>query len=321
MKRRSAANSRRMVGRGNIGTWLLQHVQAAVSSLGRCNRHLLSTFMTVAVIGIALALPTALHVLLDNVTRVSNNWDQATTLSLFLKSELAEADAQTLARRLQLHDGIASVHLIPPDEALEEFQRYSGFAGALDALDENPLPAVLVVEPAPAHSSSNRIKILKDELALLDGVDFVQLDMQWVQRFQAITEMAGRGVAVLASLLALAVLLIVGNTIRLEIQNHKPEIEITKLVGGTDAFIRRPFLYSGFWYGLLGGWLAWLLVSLALWLLSEPAAQLTLLYQGQFDLSAVPISTILVLMAGGGLLGLAGSWVAVGRHLNAINPT
>jgi cell division transport system permease protein len=301
--------------------WMLRHLQAALSSLGRLSRTPISTVMTVAVIGIAMALPTGLHVLLDNVQQLAGRWDSAATISLFLQQGVAEDKGEALAKRLRKEPGIEEVQLIGRQEALNEFRRFSGFAGALDALEENPLPVVLMVTPAAAQSSPREAEALVKKLQQIDEVEFAQLDLQWVRRFQAITEIATRGVYVLASLLALAVLLIVGNTIRLDIQNRHAEIEITKLVGGTDAFIRRPFLYYGLWYGLLGGWLAWLLISLSLSLLSGPVEHLALLYHSDFDLSSVNISTILTLMAGGGLLGLGGSWVAVGRHLSAIEPT
>jgi len=147
-----------------------------------------------------------------------------------------------------------------------------------------------------------------------------QLDMEWVERFHAITEIAIRAVMVLASVLSLAVLLIIGNTIRLEIQNRHDEIEITKLVGATNSFIRRPFLYTGFWYGLLGGLIAWFLVTLSLWLLSGPIEKLTGLYQSQFRLDVLDLPTTMVVLLGSAFLGLAGARIAVGRHLRAIEP-
>ncbi len=301
--------------------WVLRHLQAALSSLGRLSRTPLAALMTVAVIAIALALPAGLHLLLQNVQQISNRWDSAATISLFMQQGVDEAKAERTAKKLRAMDEVATVTMISRSDALEEFRQLSGFADALEALDENPLPVVLIVQPAMQHTTPAAVGILVKKLQRQAGVDFAQLDMEWVQRFQAIARIAERGVVVLGSMLALAVLLIVGNTIRLEIQNRHAEIEITKLIGGTNAFIRRPFLYGGLWYGLMGGWLAWILVSVALWLLSGPAEELALLYRSDFGLSSVPISTILTLLAGGGLLGLAGSWVAVGRHLHSIEPS
>ncbi len=303
-----------------VGTWLLRHLQAAFSSLGRLSRAPLSALMTAGVIGIALALPAGLHVLLENVQQLSGRWDNAATISLFLKLDVNQEHAEDFAQELRSRPGIASVQLIGRDQALEEFRRLSGFGDALEALNENPLPIVLVVEPSGTQATPEGAEVLAAELKARNEVEIAQIDLQWVRRFQAITEIVSRGVLVIASLLALAVLLIVGNTIRLEIQNRHAEIEITKLIGGTDAFIRRPFLYSGLWYGLLGGWVAWVLVTVSLTLLAEPAEHLAVLYHSGFGLSSVDLATVLTLMAGGASLGLGGSWIAVGRHLSEIEP-
>ncbi len=300
--------------------WLLRHLQVALSSLGRLVRSPVSSLMTSAVIGIALALPTGLHLLLSNAQALSGNWDGAATVSLFIRQETTDQQLNQLLERLRLRGGIAGVRLISREQALEEFRLLSGFAAALEALEENPLPAVIVVEPQPAHSTPLAAEALLAQLKQLPEVDFAQIDLQWVKRFHGITEIARRAVLLLVSLLGMAVLLIVVNTIRLEIQNRHAEIEISKLIGATDAFIRRPFLYSGIWYGLCGGLVAWLLVALSLWLLDAPVARLAGLYNSSFDLQGMDFSTFSLLLGGSTLLGLAGSWVAVGRHLSAIEP-
>ncbi|HEC16236.1 MAG TPA: FtsX-like permease family protein [Sedimenticola sp.] len=307
-------------GGSDPSTWALRHLQVALASLGRLCSAPLATLMTTAVIGIALALPTGLHVTLNHVQQLAGGWEGAATFSLFLKQEIGEKQAETLAAKLRRNPRLAKVQVIPPDLALAEFRRLSGFEGALDALDENPLPTVLVIEPEPEYSTPEAAETLMAGFNRQAEVDFTQLDLQWVRRFHAITEIARRGVLVIAALLALAVLLIVGNTIRLEIQNHRSEIEITKLIGGTDAFIRRPFLYNGLWYGLSGGILAWLLVSLALWLLNGPVEHLAGLYHSDFDLSAIGLPTLGALLTASALLGLLGSWIAVSRHLSDIEP-
>jgi len=300
--------------------WLLRHAQVAVSSLGRLSRAPLSTLMTAAVIGIALALPTGLDVLLNNLQQLAGGWTGAVSISLFLHEEVSDPQAERLAEALRARPEILSVEVLDRDQALEEFRRSSGLGAALDALEENPLPAVLVLKPREVFAAPEAAERLLAELDALPETDIAQLDLQWVQRFHAITEIARRGVLVLGGLLALAVLLIVGNTIRLEIQNRHAEIEITKLIGATDAFIRRPFLYCGLWYGLLGGLIAWLMVSVSLWAIKGPVERLAGLYQSGFDLSAVSLETLAGLLAGSALLGLLGSWVSVGRHLHLIEP-
>ncbi len=318
-RRQSARISPRSSLRADI--WLMRHLQVALASLGRLIRTPLSTLMTTLVIGIALALPAGLYLLLGNVQTLSGNWDGAASISLFLKQETSEEQAQSLATSLQEDPAIAQVKSVSRHEALEEFRQLSGFAGVVDSLEENPLPALLIVEPAAAHAEPILAEALLERLRKHNEVEFAQLDLQWVRRFHAITEIARRSVIILASLLGLSVLLIVGNTIRLEIQNRHAEIEITKLIGGTNAFIRRPFLYNGAWYGLFGGISAWLMVSISLLLLDNPVEQLAGLYQSGFQLSGINFSTLILLLGGSTLLGLAGSWIAVGRHLNEIEPS
>lgn len=298
----------------------INHARTLLASLGRLWRAPVSSLMTVAVIGIALALPAGLHVLLDNAQRLSAGWDGSARISLFLKSEISDARAAELARSLRGRAEIAETEAIARDQALAEFRQLSGFGDALRALDQNPLPAVLVVRPGLAHSDPIRVEALVEDLRRLPEVDLAQLDLQWLRRLHAIMAIAQRAVLVLGALLGLAVLLIVGNTIRLEIQNRRPEIEVIKLVGATDAFVRRPFLYGGLWYGLFGGLLAWLMVTASLTLLDAPVRRLAELYRSGYDLRVMDAETTLVLFGAGALLGLLGSWIAVGRHLKSIEP-
>jgi cell division transport system permease protein len=301
--------------------WLQRHAQVALASLGRIVKNNLASLMTCSVIGIALAMPVGLHVMLGSLQQVSGAWDSGASISLFLKQQVSDQQAASLAKKLRLHQRIEDVELITRETALKEFKQLSGYAEALEALDNNPLPAVLVVQPKSEYTTAEKAQLLVQELKLLPDAEIVQLDLQWVRRLQAITVIAQRAVVVLAALLGLAVLLIVGNTIRLEIQNRHAEIEITKLIGATNAFIRRPFLYTGFWYGLFGGLIAWLLITIAITLLSGPIANLANLYESSFDLASFDATTIATLLLGSSLLGLAGAWLAVGRHLSAIEPS
>ncbi|PVV25592.1 MAG: cell division protein, partial [gamma proteobacterium symbiont of Ctena orbiculata] len=239
--------------------WLQRHAQVALASLGRLVNNHLASLMTCSVIGIALAMPVGLHVMLGNLQQVSGAWDSGASISVFLKQKVSDRQAASLAAKLRKHQRIEGVNLITREAALQEFQQLSGYADALEALDNNPLPAVLIVQPKADYTTAETAQLLLQELKLLPDAEIVQLDLQWVRRLQAITIIAQRAVVVLAALLGMAVLLIVGNTIRLEIQNRHAEIVITKLIGATNAFIRRPFLYTGFWYGLFGGLIAWLL--------------------------------------------------------------
>ncbi len=305
----------------SLQTWLLRHAQVAFDSLGRLYRSWVSSLMTAAVLGIALAMPASMYLLLDNLDRLSGSWDGQASLSVFLKAGVSEDAARTLANKVGNWPEIAAVTLITPAEALEEFGQHSGFADVLGALDKNPLPVVLLVTPGPGYSDALSAGKLQEKFRALAETELAQLDLEWVQRLAAMLDIARRGIEVISALLALAVLLVVGNTIRLEIQNRREEIVVTKLIGATNSFIRRPFLYSGIWYGVFGAGVAWLMVEISFWLLTGPVQQLTGLYQSNFTLQTLPLQLLLMLLGSGTILGLLGSWLAVGRHLSAIEPT
>ncbi len=297
--------------------WLSHHIYLFFFSLGQLLRTPLPSLMTAAVIGIALAFPTGLYLLLENFQQISQNWGGTVQISLFLKAEVGDENTQILIEQLRQWDTIENVRLITPAEALQEYRQLSGFGDALEMLEENPLPAVLVIKP---HLTQENTEILVKKLAQLPEVDIAQLDMQWLKRLFAMITIMRQGILILSCLLALAVLLTIGNTIRLAIYNRREEIEVHKLFGATDAFIRRPFLYSGLWYGFCGALIAWVLVNGSFWLLQEPVKHLTALYYSQFELITLNIFAGLILLASGILLGLIGAWLSVGRHLKDIQP-
>lgn len=301
-------------------TWLLRHAQMALAALGRLSRNPVSTLMTAAVIGIALALPGGLHLLVDNVRSISGAWDDGATLSLFLHDTVSDEQAAEVTRLVAQRADVDHARLISREQALDEFRLLSGFGAAVDLLDHNPLPAVVVVRPGAGVRGAEALGALARQLQAYREIELAQVDLQWVERLGAITGAVERGVVILAVLLAGAVVLIVGNTVRLEIQGRHSEIEVVKLVGGTDAFIRRPFLYEGLWYGLLGGLIALLLVIGALVLLDGPVRRLAGLYESDFSLALIDPASLLGAAVGGPALGLAGAWLAVGRHLRRIEP-
>ena len=301
-------------------SYFIRHVQVFFYSLGQLSRTPVSTLMTCMVIGIALALPTGLHTLLKNAQQLSGGWESTAQISVFLKKDIRDEQAQRLKSDIKRWPDVISVNYINRKQALKEFQALSGFGDALKALKSNPLPSVLIVKPRLSKTSERATQKLLTQLQNLRQTDKAQLDMQWVRRLYAIMNIVERGVVILGALLALAVLLVVGNTIRLAIQNRRKEIVVMKLIGGTDAFIRRPFLYTGFWYGLFGGIISWLLVSFTLISISSPIEKLTTLYQNQFELNNMSFLTTIILLGISILLGLAGSWFAVGRHLREIEP-
>lgn len=303
-----------------MNAWLSRHLQTLIGTLGRLMQQPMATLLTVLVMGIALALPACLNVLVRNAQAASGSWAQALDVSVYLKSSVDAEAANRLANKLEQRSDIKAVRLIKAEDALKEFREHSGFGDALAALSENPLPNTLVVTPAEASASPEALTALSTELGKLNEVDVVQLDTDWVQRYLAMLDTIRRLVSMVAVLLAIGVVVIVGNTIRLDIQNRRDEIEVSKLVGGSDAFVRRPFLYCGVWYGLGGGLLAWLVVVVAVALLAAPVQRIAGLYGSTFTLSGLGLRGGLGLLLAGILLGWLGSFVAATRHLRAIEP-
>ena len=304
-----------------IRVWLSHHGRSALASLGDLARAPLATVMTVAVVGIALALPAGLHLATRNLSVVAQGWQEDTALSLFLTPNLDSAKAKALAEQLGRRPDLAGVRLITPAEGLAELGEASGLAGAVGLLAENPLPTVLALEPTPALAADpTALEALRDTLATFPNVADARLDTAWVQRVHALLDLGASAALMLAALLAMAVLLVVGNTLRLEVAHRRREVELMALVGATHAFVRRPFLYAGAWYGLLGGLVAVIIVTVGVALVQSPVSRLATLYGTEFRLAWLDATALLALLVGGPLLGLIGAWLAVGRHLAACEP-
>ena len=299
------------------GGW---HLQALVGSLGRLVRSPVSTTLTVLVIALALALPTALRLLVLNAEAATGDFSNGVDLSVYLKTDVPLVKAQQLERNARERPDVAHVDLIPADKAMEEFRRYSGFGAALDALKDNPLPHVLHVQPRDGAQSAAAVESLRRYFTAWPEVDIVQVDTEWVMRFNAIIDVLRHLLAIAAVLLGAGVLAVIGNTIRLEILNRRAEIEVTKLVGGSNAFVRRPFLYTGVLYGLAGALVAWAIVETAVVVLDGPIATLAALYGSHFSLQGPPLDDVGVLVATGIVLGWLGAWISAARHLRRIEP-
>jgi cell division transport system permease protein len=280
----------------------------------------IANLMTVLVIAIALALPAGLQILLDNGKTLSNSWDGASRISLYLKTDLSKQKLASLAETIKKNPAVSQVDMITQDEALDDFKNRSGFADAIAELDHNPLPPVLIIQPSPLHTSPESSEKLLQEFKKITEVDLAKLDLDWVRKLHALLQLAEKVASALGIALAIAVLLIVGNTIRLSVQNRRDEIEVVKLVGATDAFIRRPFLYTGFWYGLIAGIICWLLLTISLAYLKGPIQNLAGLYESQYNLSGLNWKQSLQLIGLSCTLGLLGSWLSVGRHIRQIEP-
>ena len=278
-----------------------------------------SSVLTWLVIGIALALPVGLNVALDNVSQVSAGWDSPAQISLFLQGEVSPDRLRELEGEMDARQDVSKTRVISRDEALDEFRTLSGFADVLASLPKNPLPDLILVTPDAALDGP-AVSALREELQGNSDVAEAVLDMEWLQRLNSLMALSRRLVLAIGCMLVVGVMLILGNTIRLAIEGRRDEIVIVKLVGGSNGFVRRPFLYTGLWYGVGGGVLAALLVSAALWSLEKPISDLAMLYESAFQLSGLGVMGSLNLVILGGLLGLAGAWLAVSRHLARIQP-
>jgi cell division transport system permease protein len=307
-------------GAAGVRAWARRHAYSFLSSLGALSRQPIASAMTLIVLAVALTLPTALHVTLDNIRAISQSWERLDTLSVFLTEEMNEAEARSLGSQLTVWDDIAAVDPISPDQGLREVTgqlNLETFAAELDnALPDNPLPWVLEITPEDEANIAALVHRLEREA----GVSSIVVDLKWLERLDALLGVVQQLVLLLAALFAVGVAFIIANTIRMDIQNRREEIEVMALVGATPAFIRRPFLYTGLWYGLLGGTLAWLVVRFGLIALGGPIGELSGSYDADFTLQAPGVEIITLLILGSGFFGVIGSWLVVNQHLRRINP-
>jgi len=310
---------RRTIG-GAMTTWLERHAQSLVGSLGRLARQPFATLLTITVIGIALALPAALYLVVANMRAVTADLGDTVQLSVYLRIPTTESQAKKTASAIQARVEVGQAVLVSPDEGLAEFRALSGIGEALQALSENPLPWVVKVRPAPPHDSAAAVEALAAELREDKAVELVEADTAWVRRLHAILDTLRQLVLLVAAMLAAGVLAIIGNTIRLEINGRRAEIEVTKLVGGSNAFVRRPFLYSGLWQGLGGGLLAVILIGVGLAAIEPPVARLAAAYGASFTPIGLTLREWLTVVAGGAALGLLGAWLVAAYHLQRIEP-
>lgn len=300
---------------------LIRHVQQAIGSLGDLWRTPFTSVMTVLVLGISLTLPATLHLFVKNAKTISEQWNTASEISLYLKLSVTDKSAQSLVHRIELYPEVAKVTYISAKQALSEFKTLSGFGQALEYLSENPLPATILVTPTKRASQTQAAGELLLKLEKEREVEQGKLDLEWLSRLEAIAKVIEDIVVGIGALLCLSVVLIIGNTIRLAILNQKDAIAVMKLVGATDSFIQRPFLYAGVWYGILGGIVSWVCVSILAYYLSGSLVELTGLYRSSFAISSLSFSEAMVLILFAVLLGFSGSYISVRKHIRAIEPT
>ncbi|WP_447554177.1 permease-like cell division protein FtsX [Vreelandella sp. EE22] len=298
--------------------WGRHHRAMLGDSLYRLVRHPLGNVLTMLAIAIALVLPAALWLTLDSARLLDAELDESATLTVYLQTEVDPAQAERIDEAVSAEDGVMQTRLISAEEGMAAFQRSLGLEDALMGLDDNPLPASIVIHPQSVEPVA--MEQLAGRLEALAGVDEVRVDLAWVERLRHLADLGRRVALALGVLFGFGVLLVVGNTIRLSVESRRREIEVVMLIGATHAFVRRPFLYSGAWYGFGGGLLALLLLALGNHWLSMPVAALAASYGASFSLPQLDMTGSTILLSCSTLLGWLGAWLAVSRHLSSIRP-
>jgi cell division transport system permease protein len=305
---------------GAVSSYGTRHLQALFGALGRLARAPLATLLTLIVIGVALALPAGLGLIVGNLRSATGELGNAIDFTVHFKLGTPIERVQQLAKGARERPGIDAVTVRTADEALTEFREASGFGDALAALEDNPLPHHLVVRPDKNSNGPAEIETLRRYFEAFPEVDVVQLDLEWVRRLHSLLDVLRRSLWVIIAVLGLGVLAVIGNTIRLEIQQRRPEIEVTKLVGGSNAFVRRPFLYTGVFYGLGGALLAALIVVGGMAYVDRAVGVLAAQYGGSFRMAGLGSEGIGILLGTGVALGWLGALISTGRHLRRIEP-
>jgi cell division transport system permease protein len=293
--------------------WLSQHVRTLGATLAKLVRSPMASMLNVGVIGVALALPVGFHVGLSNLQRFAGELAAAPQLSLFLAREANAADVAQIEQRLKRHSGVRKYSYIPREEALREIKADTGLADVIDSLSHNPLPDAFVVDAG--DGASQNLEALREEFKRWPRIEHVQLDSAWAQRLEALLDLGRLAVLLLGALLAFALIAVTFNTIRLQILTQREEIEIAKLIGATNPFIRRPFLYFGALVGLAGGATAWAIVLGGVYLFNDGLSDLSRLYAVSLRLQPLTAQDSTSLLLFSAWLGWFGAWLSVGRHL------
>ncbi len=296
------------------------HAHALFSSLGRLIDSPFTSIMTITVLAIAISLASGFYILVVNLQQLTGNLETSNQISLFLRDDVSDAGANKFADSIRQNASVQDVKLITKAQALAEFKTFSGFGAAINALKKNPLPIVLEVIPKNALEDKEGLEALLNSFQQSPEVDIAQMDLQWVERLQSIMALARLFATLLNVMLGGAVLFIIGNTIRLELHNRRNEVVIAKLVGATNSFIQRPFLYTGFWIGFISGVSAWFIVTALMLILRQPVEKLSGLYEGGFHLLFLNFTETLALIGISSGLGVVGSWAVLIYQLQHTKP-
>jgi len=301
-------------------SWLRRHSYSFFSSLGVLLQHRAGTLMTVLVLGIAMFLPLGLYVTLANLEGMNLRQDEWSVVTVYFESGTSQAEVERVAQQIEQRLQPKSVSMISPEQGMAEFREASGFGESLEILEENPLPWVMQISPQSGATEKieRRVNELTVFLQTIDSIELIQFDHKWLQRLGRMMELGASAVTMLILLFGLAVVVVVANTIRLDVASHAEEIEILALVGAGNAFVRQPFLYTGLWYGLMGSLLAVLLLALAMLYLGQPLALLLETYGTEFSLRGLGAYNTLLVLLLGGVLGWLGALISVQRYLRIL---
>jgi cell division transport system permease protein len=301
-----------------MSNWLIQHWLVFQFTLRRLLATPVASLLNIAIMGIALSLPVGVYVLLQNVQGLAAQAAGTPQISVFMARDASKDEVAQTGKRLDRLDAIDHVEFVPREQALEQLKRSTGLADVIGGLSQNPLPDAYIL--FPKATDSKMLEALRDDLRKWPKVDHVQLDSAWARKLEALLDFVRLAVLILSILLSIALVAITFNTIRLQILTKREEIEVSKLIGATHAFIRRPFLYFGLLQGLLAGAAAWLIIALSLHLLNRSLAELTRLYASNFTLHNLSAGDSLSLLLFSGYLGWLGAWLSVSQHLWQIEP-
>jgi len=293
--------------------WLLHHRQAAALAARRLAATPLNTLLGALVLGIALALPAGGEMLLANFQRLAQRVAATPQISVFMALDAAKGDVADVESRLRRHAQTREVRLVRRDDTLKRFKESEGLAEVIENLPRNPFPDAFVV--VPRDEAPAALEAMRDEFAKYPRVEHVQLDSAWVKKLDALLRLTRLAVALLAAVLGVALVAVTFNTIRLQILTQRDEMEVSRLLGATDAYIRRPFLYFGALQGLAGGLVAWLAVLGATFLLRGPVGEVARLYGIEFSMHILPFPDTALLFGLAALLGWLGAWLSLSRHL------
>jgi len=300
-----------------VKTYLAHHKQSMIQSLKQLAQTPIASIITLMVIGIALALPFGLYTILGKLHTVTQGWDTTAQISVFFNPDIPVANAQLTADKLNDDKRVQAVKIIPAQTAWQDLQASMGLVDGNQILPNNPLPTTLIITPRSTLGAQS-LEALANELKQIQGVEIAQQDIAWVKRLDAIIELARRATVLLAALLGGAVLFIIGNTIRMTITQHQHEMAVVKLMGATDGYVRRPFLYTGVWFGMGGSLIACLIIGISGYWLAPALLQLFTLYGANSLEAPAAILDMLALLGIGMLLGLIGAWFAANRQLREL---